>query len=272
MSAKAGLCLVMSSVFGAEMALAQFNLDGLTRDLNKITKQVEQVMGNPSQKQKPSNAPAPTEDKCLNGNDVRNAALTGAGVGGVAGGLMGKDKKDLLTGAVLGGLAGAAVGHIASEQRKKYCSESDFLDGEIAATKVTLSEREKRVRAAEQQLVAARSDISRLENERAWNETSRRKAEQQAGSIESSIKTNDAELSKYKNEISYLESVISSSQPSDPSNAAEIAALDKRKKELSEKKQDLARAHARLLNVNDGLTAEKERVYALLKSRTSAQS
>lgn len=263
---------MMSSIVGAEMALAQFNLDGLTRDLNKLTKQVEQVIGNPAQKQKPSNAPAPAEDKCLNGNDVRNAALTGAGVGGVAGGLMGNDKKDLLKGAVLGGLAGAALGHAASEQRKKYCSESDFLDGEIAATKVTLSEREKRVRAAEQQLVSVRADVSRLENERTWSEASRRKAELQAGSIESSIKANGVELSKYKNEISYLESVISTSQPSDPNNAAEIAALEDRKKQLSGKKQELADTHARLLNVNNGLTSEKERVHALLRSRTSAQS
>jgi hypothetical protein len=271
MNAKAGVCLVVSSFFGANFAQAQFNLDGLKRDLGKITKQVEQVMGNPAPKPAQTNTVAPQEDKCLNGNDVRNAALTGAGVGGVAGGLLG-GKKDALTGVILGGLAGAAVGHAASEQRKKYCSESDFLDGEIAATQVTLSEREKKVRAAEQQLVVAKSDISRLEKERAWNEATRRKAEQQAGSIETSIKANDAELAKYKNEIGYLENVISTSQPADPRNAAEVAALDKRKKELSDKKQDLSRTHARLLNVNDGLNVEKDRVHALLKSRTAAQS
>ncbi|MDR7093840.1 hypothetical protein [Hydrogenophaga laconesensis] len=273
MGVKAGVGVMVSSLFAMDMSIAQFNLDGLTKDLGKVTKQVEQALGGQTRRQvPPNNSPAPAEDKCRSGNDLRDSALVGVGVGGVAGGLLGKDAKGVATGAVVGGLVGAAVGHAASEQRKKYCSESDFLDSEIAATQVTLSDREKKLRASEQQLVAARSDIARLEKERAWNESTRKKAMQQAGTIESSIKANDAELAKFRNEIEYLDSVISTSKPANPQNAAEVAALENRKKDLTAKKTELSNTHARLLNVNDGLNVEKERIHALVKARETRQS
>lgn len=162
------------------------------------------------------------------------------------------------SGSQIGWLVGKAWGKKVAKDRRKYTSESDYLDSQIRKRQKEVDKKKSRLQTARARQQRLSDEIAVLEQKHAGNQDVARDATKKIRDLDREIKKNRKQAQEIKDSIDYLEEALASS--ANNSRGEDIAKLTKKRAALTERRDALQADYAELLRINEGYESSKQRL------------
>ena len=121
------------------------------------------------------------------GQTVAEGALVGAGIGALAGFLIGGDAESAAIGAGAGALVGAGAGYYVASENQDYATREEALDGQIQQTRQLVAEYQQDVAVSRQLVANKRSRIAQLTSQLQSGSITQSQYQSEMSSVQRSI-------------------------------------------------------------------------------------
>ena len=190
----------------------------------------------------------------LANSDIVVPALIGGVVGGIAGYLI-ADWLDLDRGAgvaigvVVGAGTGIVVGKVASDRRKEYESDKEFLDAEIELAEQAIDKKESEIADAQKSLDTTRTVVNDIKAQNELKKDVAEQAKEELAKLNLTIEKNNQVIAQYEDAINYLEEIAEQTDVEKAATAEERKALEERIKTTGERRAKLVTQYEALVGI-----------------------
>ncbi len=142
------------------------------------------------------------------GQTVAEGALVGAGIGALAGFLIGGDVESAAIGAGAGALVGAGAGYFVASENQDYATREQALDGQIRQARQLVAEYEQDLAVSRQLVANKRSRVAQLRSQLQAGTIAQSQYEAEIDSVERSIDLLQANIDANETNIDSIQKEI----------------------------------------------------------------